>query len=103
MAHHRCTRCKRESYPRHKYAQGLFCEPCLRELRYEIVPRRGFWSIFHDFWNEIVRVANSIFNRKTKRVEFKLATSRNITKFKAVQAKARVIPVDPVTLTPQKR
>ncbi len=44
MNHHRCTRCKQESYPRHKYYGGVFCDSCIQIARGFSPGKGGFFS-----------------------------------------------------------
>ena len=109
MAHHRCTRCKQESYPRHKYHGGVYCDSCLSWIR-GFRPHHGAgWlgSVFSrvwDIWDRITDFASSIFRHKTiKRV--RIAEERaDYSRLKVTLAmRSRSIPGNPATGMPQKQ
>ena len=105
MTRHRCTRCKEdvgEFGIRHKHAQGLFCEPCLRELRYKggTVTRGGFFGFIGSFWDSIKVFIGRTFQHRTV---VKLEEQVIKTAFHTMKARAREIPRDARTLNPQKR
>ena len=97
MAHHRCTRCKQESERRHKFAGGLFCEDCLRELGRASSGRLGFWE---GLWGWFKTLVVSPFKPMPK--PDKKAVAAKVA-YNAMRAKALKIPFNPVTLNPQKR
>ena len=106
MVQHRCTRCKEdvgEYGIRHKYAQGLFCEKCLRELHGGFVGGFSFGDIFGfvgDVWRRIAEFVTKPFtHRKTVKLE-KEAT--RVT-YNAMKVKARDILRDARIVSPQKR
>lgn len=102
MAHHRCTRCKEEVGIRHKFAQGLFCEDCLRELG--LGPRRGVLSgvfgFFRDIWDFVTDIARSPFQLRQER---KITVSRMKVQANVMKMKALNIPPNPTSGSPQKR
>ena len=105
MVRHRCTRCKEdvgEYGIRHKYAGGLFCEPCLRELRQgrRIVSTGGFFGgFFSRLWSRLTGLLSIPFRPRAKTVSFDAATK---VAYKTMKAKARDIPPDPRGASPQK-
>ena len=67
MAHHRCTRCKEESNPRHKYYGGVYCNSCIREIKGYRRGLGGFFSdLFSDAWSWIKDFATGFWNRASK-------------------------------------
>ena len=105
MVRHRCTRCKEDvgQYGiRHKYAGGLFCEDCLRELGRS--PRRGFLSgvfgFFRDIWDFVTDIARSPFQLRQER---KLTSNRMKVQANVMKMKALNIPPNPSSGSPQKR
>ena len=98
MARHRCTRCKQEAYPRHKFRGGLFCEPCRGEVLYG----RGFvgHGLWGRIWNSIKEFVSApfIYQRKPDKAGKTMRVA-----FNAQQAKARNILMDARTTVPQKR
>lgn len=107
MVQHRCTRCKEdvgEFGTRHKYAQGLFCEPCLKALRVRggIVRKGGgflggFWS---RLWDIVADLVTAPFKSElaTKSRDRTMRVAYNV-----IKNKARDIPADARTMGPQKR
>lgn len=93
MAHHRCTRCKQESVIRHKHAGGLFCEPCMRAVG--AWQGRGFWGRLWDRFTDLV-----VAPFKPKPLVKESATK---VTYSVMKAKARNIPRDARTISPQKR
>lgn len=101
MAHHRCTRCKQEAYPRHKYYGGVFGDTCIREIR-GFRPQAHGRGWFSSIWERIRDFATSVFSGKTiKRVTLDKERA-SYSQFKAYQARARDIPSDPQGGTPGK-
>lgn len=104
MNHHRCTRCKQESYPRHKYASGLFCESCLRELGVHGFRRFSFWKSVGGIFSEVSRWLSSPFRtKKQTKLELKQAASRTKVSFKAAQSRMMRIPGNAAAGVPQKK
>ena len=103
MTHHRCTGCKGESYPRHKYKGGVFCDSCIRWIRGFRPHTSSGRSWLGALWDRIVDFATSVFQgKKVKRVslsEEKAAYSRS----KAMATRARSVPMNPAIQQPQKR
>ena len=96
MVRHRCTRCKEdvgENGIRHKYAGGLFCEPCMRAVG--AWQGRGFWGRLWDSFRNFV-AAPFLPKPLVKESATKVAYS-------VMKAKARDIPRDARTVNPQKR
>ena len=92
MNHHRCTRCKRESYPRHKYRGGVFCEDCMIEIGAK-VRRRGF---FGRIWDSVTDVACSLFGAERSKAAEARAVERQVrARYRHIQKVARSIPRDP--------
>jgi len=102
MAHHRCTRCKEESYPRHKWHGGVFCDGCIRWIRGSL-PHTGGRSWLGSIWDRIVDFATSVFQGKTvKRV--RLTEERALhSRLKAMETRARNIPFNSASSVPQNR
>lgn len=101
MTQHRCSRCKDdvgEFGIRHKYASGLFCEPCLRELGVHGYGARSFWSGLWDAVVYAVKPITAIFKPKPARVERVRRVAYNVMKSKALN-----IPPDGQSMSPQKR
>jgi len=96
MAHHRCTRCKEEVGIRHKYAGGLFCEPCMRAVG--AMSGRGIRGFFSDIWRRVRSFVSAPFKPKppVKDVAVKVAYS-------VMKARTRDILPDARTMNPQKR
>lgn len=95
MAHHRCTRCKEEVGIRHKYAGGLFCEPCMRAVG--AWHGRGFWG---RLWDRFTDLISAPFKPKMTSVAQDKAIK---VAYNVMKAKARDIPPDFATGSPQKR
>ena len=105
MVRHRCTRCKEdvgEHGIRHKYASGLFCEKCLRELRGGVVAGFSFgdiWGFVSRTWRRIVDFITKPYTHTSR---IKLENKARKVAFNTIKAKARDIPPDARTLGPQK-
>ena len=103
MAHHRCTRCKQESYPRHKYQGGVYCDGCIREIRGGVAPSRGL-SWFGLLWGRILDFAHSVSGSAETLKHIERAKERaSLARFKVMQAGARSIPANPAGAVPQAR
>lgn len=103
MAHHRCTRCKEESAPRHKYVGGLFCESCLRALGvhgFRHFSIRGFWS---NLWDKIGTWVSAPFRGKKKVSPLQLAAVRFNVRYQAMRSAMLRIPPNVESSAPQKR
>lgn len=108
MTHHRCTRCKQEAYPRHKYYGGVYCDSCISWIR-GFRPHIGTgWlgsirSIWGSIWDRIADFASFVFQHKTiKRVRI-AQEKQSYSLFKAMALRARSIPYNPEGGVPQKR
>lgn len=103
QVHHRCTRCKEESYPRHKRNGGVFCEHCIRDLSYR-GPRfslRGLWGRFTGF---IAYVYRRFTGKQTPRSIQRQKDKADYTRLKDMEVRARrTIPHNPSQMVPQKR
>lgn len=103
MVHHRCTRCKEdvgEYGTRHKYAQGLFCEKCLRALRGGFTTNIGGWFGFAGrIWHRLVEFVTKPF---THRITVKLEKEATRVTYNVMKARARSIPHNPQGGVPQK-
>lgn len=93
MAHHRCTRCKQESYPRHKYGNGIYCEDCIREIRHGYRPSSGSW--LGSLWGKIVGLAQSVFHFESSGRVKRERERASYSRMKTMEARARRIPPDP--------
>ncbi len=100
MTHHRCSRCKQESYPRNKYKKsgvaGVFCDRGISELR-----GRGYSSGFFgrlrrkvsDLWDSIRSIVNKIQGKQPTRHQMIANTNRSTHRqLKVMEAKARNMP-----------
>ena len=100
MNHHRCSHCKEESYPRHKWKNGIFCDGCIKIVRGRTTRRglfRGLWERMVDWLRKVV-IRQPITKQNVK------ARERAIyAKQKTMEARARNIPRDTTQLNPQKR
>jgi len=110
MVQHRCTRCKEdvgEYGIRHKYAQGLFCEKCLRALRggLRIIPSGlfGFGDML-SFVGRTLRLLREFITRPfTHRITVKLEKEARRVDYNTMKVKARDILRDARIVSPQKR
>ena len=100
MSHHRCTRCKQESYPRHKYYGGVFCDRCISWIRGRGVGHRV--NIFSRFWNFLVDIVQKVIGIKKTPKQIERQRERQIhTRMKVMEAKAREMPRNLSKLSPQ--
>jgi len=107
MVHHRCTRCKQESYPRHKWHGGVFCDDCIRWIR----GFRPHMAVQHSWlrrlWARIADFASVVVQQKrVKRVSLiqaKVENRARQSQYKAVQSRARDIPASAQSALPQNR
>ena len=100
MTHHRCSRCKEESYPRHKWQDGIFCDACVKVVRGRTT-RRG---LFRGLWDKMVDWLRKVVLRQPITKQTIKAQERAIySKQKTMEAKARKIPVNRAQMSPQKR
>ncbi len=104
MVQHRCTRCKGdvgEYGTRHKYAGGLFCEPCIRALHQgSRIAGGGFFGILSFVYDALKLIHRVIFRPKTKTVPFNV---KSRVAYNVMKASARDIPRDARIAVPQKR
>jgi len=102
MAHHRCTRCKQESYPRHKYQGGVYCDGCIRIVRGGFGSFPGF-TWLGSIWGKVTGFFGSIFypGSSPKRLE-RDRERASYARLKAMEARARDIPLDLQGGTPGK-
>ena len=104
MAHHRCSRCKQESYPRHKWKGGVYCDGCMWWIKGGRYTRerigRSWWG---SLWDRLVEITKRVFRHESPGSTKKVAVEAQNTRFKAVEAKARSIPHNPQAVLPQKR
>ncbi len=89
MNHHRCSRCKEESYPRHKYRSGVYCDHCITIARFGQPKRRGglfsLWDKFRDWVTHIFTAPTSArINKSRDRAVY--------AQQKTMEARARKIP-----------
>ena len=99
MAHHRCTRCKQESSPRHKWMGGVFCDSCIREIR-GYRPHSGR-SWLGSLWDRIVDFTALIFRPSLPTHQSKAEAGAVRVQFKTMEARARSIPPNPAGGVPQ--
>lgn len=93
MAHHRCSRCKEESYPRHKYHGGVYCDDCIQEIRGRHFGTKrnvlfSMWDRFTVWVRRVLRLKQEAPNpvREERRIH---------TQLKVMEARARKMPVGP--------
>lgn len=106
MVRHRCTGCKEdvgELGIRHKYAGGLFCEPCLRELgvRGGRVVVHGFWGGLFDLFRDIISGAVAVFSSVRPRLVEKDRAVK--VAYSVMKNKARDMPPNACGTSPQMR
>ncbi len=101
MVHHRCTGCKQEVERRHKFAGGVFCEPCIRASMSTVSQcsaiHIGFWE---RLWARVSDFIAAPFRLQLKRI--KKAKTMQVG-FSTMKAKALRIPINPSAMVPQKR
>jgi len=101
MAHHRCTGCKQESHPRHKWQGGVYCDDCIREIR-GFRPRPGA-SWFGSIWGRFTGFFGNILHPGAPPKHLAKDRERaSHARLKALEAWARDIPFDPQGGTPGK-
>jgi len=90
----KCTRCKQdESYPRHKWMGGVFCETCIRWIRGFRPASRGR-SWLGSLWERVSVFLGRVLNPRTKHID--MDKERAIqTQMKVQKAVARDIPYNP--------
>jgi len=110
MVQHRCTRCKEdvgEYGTRHKFAQGLFCEKCLRALRggFRLIP--SGWIGFGDMFSFVGKALRWLVSRATRpfthTLTVKLENEARKVDYHTMKVKARDILRDARIVSPQKR
>lgn len=102
MTHHRCTGCKQESNPRHKWMGGVYCDTCIRGIRgyRPDSVRRG---LFAGIWDMVTGFIDRVFYHKhTVKLEAREVEKKIHTQMKVMQARARDIPPNPQGGTPGK-
>lgn len=102
MAHHRCTGCKQESYPRHKYHGGVYCDTCISRIR-GFLPSSRRRSWLGSWWDRIVEKISGFFGSKRVRLISVKEERAAYSRLKDMQARARSIPSNPLGGAPQKR
>ena len=105
MAHHRCTRCKQEAYPRYKYKKsgvaGVYCDDCLRIITHRSMGlRESIGRFFGGIWGFILDLVTKPFRGKHKKGD---KDSLVKAKMKTANMRAREIPINPAGMVPQKR
>ena len=113
MAHHRCTRCKQESYPRYKYKRsgvaGVYCDSCISWVRGFRPHIDAGWlgsmrSIWGSIWDRITDFASSVFQHKSiKGVRIAEERASYFRLKGAMSMRAKSIPFNPATSIPQKQ
>lgn len=101
MVHHRCTRCKEESYPRHKHRGGVYCDSCIEIVR----GGRGhsfFRSFFGSIWDRMVALVETVFRYQSPKRVQKERERASMSHLKAMEHKFRNVPPDPQGGTPGK-
>lgn len=102
MVRHRCSKCKEESYPRHKYHGGVFCDSCIRIIRgfRPDSARRGF---FGSIWDMITSLIDKVIHhRHTVKLSVREDSRKVRTQLKAMETRGRGIPPNPEGGDPQK-
>ncbi len=110
MNHHRCTGCKEESYPRHKRGHsgvfGVYCERCLRWVRGGGVGLAGggwLGSLWGGFLRLVGYVTAPFRGERTQKQLFRERERADYARMKAMEVRARRIPMNQGSLAPQKR
>ena len=101
MNHHLCTRCKEESYPRHKYGNGVYCEDCIKVVTGWRRP--SVFGLISSMWDRVAAGVQKAFGFKSPSREHREKDRAIYQQMKTMQARARNILVDPSTKVPQKR
>jgi len=99
MTHHRCTRCKRESYPRHKHLGGVFCDDCINMIR-NIRHRKHSW--LGSLWGRFVEKIRQVFRPASVKQDLKTEERKTYVLLKSLESKARKIQSNPQHILPQK-
>ncbi len=93
MTHHRCSRCKQESYPRYKRKSGgLLCEDCISRLGGR---GGGGWlgGMFSRFWRGMITFVCRVIGRPlSKKQTIKEQNQIVHHQLKVMEAKARRMP-----------
>ncbi len=103
MAHHRCSRCRHEVGIRHKRSGYLFCEECLRRQSWESRPRRSIFDFIGRAWRWLREATINLFGQPAPAVARKTFNAKTRATMASAQFKARNVPVNPMTVMPQKR
>ena len=102
MTHHRCTRCKQESYPRHKYYGGVYCDDCIHLVQHGAYSGQKSRGWLGSLWDKVVDFATSIFRPRPLKQLVKAQERASYARLKALEFKARSIPPNPQGGSPQK-
>ena len=109
MVHHRCTRCKQESYPRHPYKKsgvaGVYCDDCIKIVKFgEVRHHGGGWlGAVRGFFDRIRGWVHEVLGRPVSPKQAIAKKNREVhTRMKVMEAKARKIPSNPTHILPGK-
>lgn len=100
MTHHRCTRCKQESYPRHKYYGGVFCDDCINEIRGRHFGKKR--NVFWRLWDKLCDWVDRTFRPQSETLGRAREERRIHTQLKVMEARARKMPRNPQQTIQQK-
>ena len=91
MNHHRCSRCKEESYPRHKYHGGVFCDGCIKMVKGHR-DGGGFFFRVRSLWHRIADWFSDFFIPEGKRPDVEVIERKRHHELKMLEAKMRRLP-----------
>ena len=92
MNHHRCTRCKEESYPRHKYRGGVFCDGCIKITRGFEPGNKGIFFKVGRLWGAIGDWFRDILKPEVTIPDSKVAERSRHAELKRLEQYARRLP-----------
>lgn len=95
MAHHRCTGCKQESYPRHKWKGGVYCDDCVNFIKGG--GRSGWFrrSFLGEIWDTIVDLVDRVFRPESPKRTTRAKERQVMSRMKQMEHRARSIPANP--------
>lgn len=102
MTHHRCTRCKQESFPRHKWKGGVYCDDCIQAIKGG-GRHSGVFGWVRGLWEKLTVWIDKIFRPQTPKALERVNQRQILSRMKQMEHKARSIPTNPQTMSPQKR
>lgn len=79
----KCSRCKQESYPRHKWGRSgvhmVLCKSCLAIANGHTERKTYWWSPFKGLLDWVRKEISRVFHPRTKQVELKSTRTFNST------------------------